>query len=413
MPNRTGDGDERRDTDIDRRPPTAPPIALSETMAAPRAADSGPRASDSQLGRARTTFARSTVLPRPEPTAPADKPRFRPVDDLGMGGIGEVVLVEDQDIDRKVAIKRLRDHRQRDEESLRRFAEEVRIIGQLEHPNITPVHDVGVDEEGRHYFVMKYVEGETLETIIAKLKSGDPEYRKRYSYDARIEIFVGMLNAVAYAHARGILHRDLKPANIMVGPYGEVTVMDWGIAKRLGAPEPADGGDARHETADGALLGTPMYMSPEQAAGEHAKLDERSDVFSLCLVFYELMTLHHPLADKKTVPMVIAELVANGFDKRNIKIDFIRAGAPAEYGDLVQRGLRHDRARRFSSVKELTDALHRVRTGNFPITCHVTLGRRVASFSMNWITRHPLAYTIVLAAILALVIWRVAVAFLH
>jgi serine/threonine-protein kinase len=324
---------------------------------------------------------------------------------LGQGGIGEVVLVEDQDIARKVAIKRLHPERRDDAESLRRFAEEVRIIGQLEHPNITPVHDVGVDEEGRHYFVMKYIEGETLETIIARLRARDADYVRRFGYDVRVEIFIGMLNAVAYAHARGILHRDLKPANIMVGPYGEVTVMDWGIAKRLaGAAEP-ERGDPRCDTVDGAILGTPMYMSPEQAAGEHGALDQRSDVFSLCLVFYELMTLQHPLAQHKTVQRVIAELVAHGID-RSIKIDFIRAGAPAEYGDLVQRGLARDRERRFGSVKALLDELLRVRSGKFPITCHVTLGRRTAAFSMGWITRHPLGYTLLLAGSAAFLVWQ-------
>jgi eukaryotic-like serine/threonine-protein kinase len=379
MPNRSGD--DLRDTDLDRHPP-GKPVALSETLAAPPTATGA--------GPPSRTFARNTVLPRATPAATADKPRFQPLDRLGEGGIGEVVLVEDQDIERKVAIKRLRPERRDDAASLRRFAEEVRIIGQLEHPNITPVHDVGVDEEGHHYFVMKYVEGETLETVIERLREHDPEYERRFPYDVRVEIFLGMLNAVAYAHARGVLHRDIKPANIMVGPYGEVTIMDWGIAKRVGSS------DAR-ETQDGALLGTPMYMSPEQAGGEHATIDARSDVFSLSLVFFELMTLKHPLADKKTVQQVIAQLVSHGID-RNCKVAFIKSGAPGEYGDLVQRGLAHDRERRFPSVKAMADQLHRARAGNFPITCHVTFGRRAAAATGIFITRHPLIYTLLLAA---------------
>jgi serine/threonine-protein kinase len=383
MPTRSAGEHERRETDVDRRPAT-PPVEFSDTLAGP------PKVTDpSQPAR---TFARTTVLPRDRPTAAPDKPRFQPLDRLGEGGLGEVVLVEDQDIERKVAIKRLRPEWRDDTASVRRFAEEVRIIGQLEHPNITPVHDVGVDEEGRHYFVMKYVEGETLKTVIERLRAGDPEYRRRFTYDVRVELFLGMLNAVAYAHARGVVHRDIKPANIMIGPFGEVTVMDWGIAKRL--EEPA--AEARCETQDGQLLGTPMYMSPEQAGGEHATLDARSDVFSLSLVFFELMTLEHPLADKKTVPQVIAQLVSHGID-RNCKVAFVRSGAPVEYGDLVQRGLAHDRNRRFPSVKALADEVHRVRSGQFPITCHVTLGRRAASLAGAFVVRYPRLYTLLFA----------------
>ncbi|MBK6534374.1 MAG: serine/threonine protein kinase [Deltaproteobacteria bacterium] len=135
-----------------------------------------------------------------------------------------------------MAIKRLRPEHA-NTSALLRFAQEVRTIGSLEHPNIVPVHDVGIDEEGKHYFVMKYVEGETLESVIEKLQAHDPATERRFPIEARAQLFLGILRAVQYAHARGIIHRDIKPANIMVGPYGEVMLMDWGLARPVRVAE--------------------------------------------------------------------------------------------------------------------------------------------------------------------------------
>ncbi len=340
---------------------------------------------------------RTTVLPK-SPTLtslpavpPGSERRFEPLQVLGEGGMGEVTLAEDRDIQRKVAVKRLRSDA-RTAPALARFAEEVRIIGQLEHPNITPVHDVGIDEEGQHYFVMKYVDGETLESIIAKLKAGEPGYAERYGADERIEIFIGILNAVRYAHACGVVHRDLKPANIMVGRYGEVTVVDWGIAKKLGGAE-----------TDRGLIGTPLYMSPEQAAGDHPAIGERSDIYSLSLVLLELLSLQHPLSGKPNTEAVLATLVTDGVDTglMKLKFDLVGAGAPAEYAALLSRGLQRDPARRFGSVDELEQALKDVREGNVPVSCHITLTKRAAGELIHFIDRSPWMFTAFFVAALA------------
>ena len=187
--------------------------------------------------------ARSTVLPRvewegPHPKVkPSERHRFEELGLLGEGGMGEVVLAQDHDIERTVALKRLPENC--DLGRVLRFVEEIRTVGQLEHPNIVPVHDVGVDANGRYYFVMKHLRGETLESIIARLKAGDAH--SRFTMQVRLQVFLSILNALAYAHQQGFIHRDLKPANIMVGPYGEVTVMDWGLAKRIRTPDrPSD-----------------------------------------------------------------------------------------------------------------------------------------------------------------------------
>ena len=138
--------------------------------------------------------------------------RYEKIKDLGRGGMGEVSLVRDNDIGRVVALKRLFKPPSGDPSGLLRFISEVRTVGQLEHPNIVPIHDVGLDENGNYYFVMKYVDGETLEHIITKLADGDPYYHQRYPVDVRLEIFMGLLRALQYAHDQGIVHRDIKPA---------------------------------------------------------------------------------------------------------------------------------------------------------------------------------------------------------
>jgi serine/threonine-protein kinase len=185
------------------------------------------------------SLARSTVLPRVESTTgrlqivTSDRHRYEELRMLGEGGMGEVLAARDNDIERTVAVKRLKPGVQA-ASTLARFVDEIRTVGRLEHPNIMPIHDVGVDEQGQYYFVMKYLDGETLENIIEKLRDGDPVYLRRYPFERRVELFVGILEAIAYAHGHHIIHRDIKPANIMVGPYGEVMVMDWGLAKPIG-----------------------------------------------------------------------------------------------------------------------------------------------------------------------------------
>ncbi len=327
-------------------------------------------------------------------TVPVERTRYERRRLLGRGGMGEVTLALDHDIERPVAIKRLRPEA-RSPTNLLRFAEEVRAIGRLEHPGIVPAYDVGVDEEGQHFLVMKYVEGETLETVIEKLRARSPAHLARFTHNYRVSIFAAVLEAVGYAHDRGLVHRDLKPANIMVGIHGEVTVMDWGIAKlaeRQNA-EPLHTTPSSQrilETRTGAIIGTPMYMSPEQASGT-GTVDPRSDVFSLALVFWELMSLEHPLSEKRSVEEVIAALqepITNGW----IGLSRIRSGAPCEWGWFAARGLRRDPTERHASASVMLADLRRVQHGKIPVQCNVTLWKRVMHELDFWVDRHGFVF---------------------
>jgi serine/threonine-protein kinase len=321
--------------------------------------------------------------------------------------MGQVELARDNDIRRTVAVKRMHGS-EVTPAALLRFADEVRVVGQLEHPSIVPIYDVGRDDDGQVYLVMKHLEGETMENVIEGLRARDPQYLERFSVEHRIHLFLGVLDAIRYAHARGILHRDLKPANIMIGPYGEVTVMDWGIAKPIAqsqasaAPTHALGRTLLEshdhrllETQLGSLAGTPLYMSPEQAAGRNDDLDERSDVYALAMLLYEWLVLDHPLADKGTVTEVLAAIISQDFKLSKMFERARDVGVPMEYIWLVKRALARDRTERTPSVAAMEAELRHILDGHIRIQCHVTFAKSAARGLSNWIDRHTRIYTMI------------------
>lgn len=210
---------------------------------------------------------------------------------LGRGGMATVYLAKDTELDREVAVKVL-DLPDSSGELANRMLREAKIVARLEHPGIVPIHDVGVLPDDRVFYVMKYVRGERLDSFIQK------------SLAERLRVFQRICEAVAFAHAQKVIHRDLKPENIMVGAFGEVLVMDWGLAKVLHSPQEQipDKPSVRVQqstiTDHGTVLGTPAYMAPEQAAGLIEKLDERTDVYSLGAILYFLLTETIPPENK-------------------------------------------------------------------------------------------------------------------
>jgi serine/threonine protein kinase len=224
--------------------------------------------------------------------------KYRLAGELARGGMGTVYLAEDTELNRQVAIKVLNSPDITDE-LRRRMIREAQIIARLEHPGIVPVHDVGVLPDGRVFYAMKYVRGNRLDEYAAETESLRDRLRK----------FQAACDAVAFAHAHRVIHRDLKPQNIMIGSFGEVLVLDWGVAKILRKDETASEADtlmlpahrSNHKPSDaientghGTIIGTRHYMSPEQARGEIDRLDERSDVYSLGAVLYFLLTNRSP-----------------------------------------------------------------------------------------------------------------------
>ncbi len=229
--------------------------------------------------------------------------RYLTGEQLGEGGMGVVSACADRRIGREVAMKIVRPGDGSSGDLKARFLREACVQGQLEHPAIVPVYDLGRDPQGTLYFTMKRVRGATFEQIIDALHSGAVEAAKQYSRHKLLSAFASVCHAVDFAHARGVLHRDLKPGNVMLGDYGEVYVLDWGLAKVVGSPDArlssnppaiATGSDPGTKTALGATMGTPGYMAPEQVRGE--TVDARADVYALGAILFELLALQplHP-----------------------------------------------------------------------------------------------------------------------
>ncbi|MFT5353829.1 MAG: tRNA A-37 threonylcarbamoyl transferase component Bud32 [Polyangiales bacterium] len=203
---------------------------------------------------------------------------------LDEGGMGHVLLAQDRSMNRDVAVKRLRSEYAVREDLRIRFLREAEVQGGLEHPGVVPIYDVGDAPDGAPFFAMKRLQGKTLHTILNEVAAGDPVAQARFPLRRRIEILESVCQTLLFAHHRGVVHRDVKPANIMVGEFGEVYLLDWGIAKLMGQPV------VSQQTRTGEQMGTPGYMAPEQAIGS-LDIDERADVYSLGVVLFELLTL--------------------------------------------------------------------------------------------------------------------------
>ena len=302
--------------------------------------------------------------------APAPKDAFRPAGEkyafeaaIGRGGMGEVLLVTDRDLQRQVAMKVLRTGMAEDAGHRLRFVAEAQATSQLEHPGIPPVHDIGISSDGRVYFTMKLVRGRTLSHVLKDLLVGVRETRREYTLHRLITVLERVTEALHFAHEKGVVHRDLKPDNIMLGEFGEVHVMDWGIAKVTSEDNEfeddfADHGGIQtssteaHMTQAGVIKGTVPYMSPEQALGA-TDLDCRSDVYALGCLLYEILTLHP--AFEGTLASVLTR-VRNGeyppVETRNPK-----RTPPAALADLCTRAMALVPDDRPSSARELGNQL--------------------------------------------------------
>ncbi len=280
-----------------------------------------PAADPSGAGRPAQRKDVDETLPHPVANVAADALRFVVLRPHATGGLGQVWVALDRELNREVALKEIRPEQADDTESRARFLLEAEVTGRLEHPGVVPVYGLGCTDEGRPFYAMRFIKGQSLKEAIAGFHHpADGSTRDRTQWNlglrALLNRFIAVCNVVAYAHSRGVIHRDLKPSNILLGPYGETLVVDWGLAKVVGR----DAATARSVTAEATLrpasqsgssetlpglaLGTPAYMSPEQAEGRLADISPLSDVYSLGATLYTLLTGSLPFCDAEVVDVL-------------------------------------------------------------------------------------------------------------
>jgi serine/threonine protein kinase len=359
--------------------------------------------------------------------------------EIARGGMGTVLRGVDCDIRREVALKYLLN--QSDTGKRVRFVEEAQITGQLEHPNIVPIHELGVDNLKRLFFSMKMVKGRSLSQVLEDLRQNPKQAEKDWSLSRLLNIFVNVCNALAYAHSRGVIHRDLKPANVMIGDFGEVYVMDWGLAKVLrggalagkGGPPPASATPTRPNapgpmaalaasdpsisakrsskvetsregdadlTQEGAILGTPVYMPPEQASGNIDAIDQRSDIYSLGAILYEMLTLQPPIG-KEGGYMAILMRVMQGeiFSPEQRNPQRANAGMiPKEIAAIAMKALAKNPQMRYPDVEALRRDIERFQEGRSVSAKEDTKGEMLWKFVKR--NKVVSAATVVVAVVL-------------
>ena len=405
----------------------------------------------------------------PQKPSPSARPASHYVvtDQVGSGGMGVILSAFDTEIQREVAMKVITSHWQSSREYIERFVKEAQVQGQLEHPNICPVHELGVDENGQVFFTMKKVHGSSLADMIDRAyvsrdlrelmectagkdlaceddlayrddlvceadltceadlayreHTENPENRESMesasskSLTEILNLFLKICDGIAFAHSRGIIHRDLKPGNIMTGDYGEVYVMDWGLARVLGsrdderrdglviADEPSN--DGKMKTMSGSVVGTPAYMSPEQAKGQVGLMDERSDIYSLGALLYELLTLEplFPDDDPWDVLKKIGRVAPEPPSRRSTVRDL-----PPELDSIIMKCLAVKKEDRYQSVRDLKREIELFLSGR-PIGAMEYSLWRVFT---KWVSRNRVLASSVMA-VLAILIASFGVAFVR
>ena len=344
--------------------------------------------------------------------------KYKVITTINRGGMGVILQARDLRIRRTVAMKVMNTKHQFSRENALRFIDEAQLTGQLEHPNIVPVYELGIDEQGEMFYTMKFVKGTTLDDVLRGIRGAKAKIIEKYPLSALLTIFQKVCDAVAFAHSKGVVHRDLKPENIMIGAFGEVLVMDWGLAKNItgGRSErPASAPDAAamqakvsdlrgFETMHGLIVGTPPYISPEQARGELDKIDGRSDLYVLGEILYIILTLRPPV-EGDTLNEVVEKILSSRIDhpsvhnqpakaarKRGSDItaeSFVLAHCPGQripdgLSAVVMKALALDPADRYQTVEDLQEDITACQGGFAPKAERAGLAKQLAL----WAGRH-------------------------
>jgi len=279
-----------------------------------------------------------------------------------VGGIGEIWLARDADLDRDVAVKRLSTSGVTSEVVRRRFLREARLTARLDHPGIVPIYELCFEANGRPFYAMRFLKGRTLTQAVRAVHRKHPNTGVSSDLLALLNALTTVCQSVAYAHSKGILHRDLKCENVMLGDFGEVIVIDWGLAKEIGdapldaAHPPADSDDPDStdplQTVAGHILGSPAYMAPEQAAGESELVGPATDVYGLCAILYEILTGRPPFSGGSTI-----EVLQHVRQDPPIEPSTLVPGLPEELERICLKGLAKRPADRHESAERLAAAL--------------------------------------------------------
>jgi hypothetical protein len=336
--------------------------------------------------------------------------RYRIIRPHAKGGLGPVYLAEDQELHRQVALKEIQYGLAQDPRCRRRFLLEAEITGGLEHPGIVPVYGLGQHADGRPFYAMRFVQGDTLEDAIQRFHQaenlGHPPEERRLALRRLLGRFVEVCNAIAYAHSRGVLHRDLKPGKILLGKYGETLVVGWGLAKPTGRREATTEEDQQtlrpssasnvELTQIGAAIGTPAYMSPEQALGQLEQLGPASDVYSLGATLYTLLTGKPPVESKET-----GDLLRRVQEGRVLPPQQVNPTVPPELAAICLKAMaRQPRARYDSALDLAADVEHWL--ADEPVTAAV---EPVGARTRRWMRRHQAMVNSGVAALLVGVVF--------
>lgn len=354
---------------------------------------------------------------------------------IAQGGMGAVIEAQDQNLKRTVALKVILSGADASPDLVQRFVTEARITGQLQHPNIVPLHELGVTTDGVIYYTMRKLDGEPLSHVLDRLRVRDRNALRDYPLPVLLTAFQKVCDAIAFAHSRGVIHRDLKPENIMLGDFGEVMVVDWGLAKVM-SPEDEDSdtqfiarseenriADDTYATLAGEIKGTPRYMAPEQAVAESNNVDERTDIYALGAILYSILTLHPPVSGE-TVDEVLNNVATGAITsptQYNYRSSTTTTGTtddidkpiqppvlehcpdrriPASLSAVAMKALARRKERRYQNVAELQKDIEAYQLG------FATSAESAGLFKQLWllIRRHRAEFSLAAAALITIVI---------